>query len=81
LHALPASAILLPGERSDWRAHDADSVASMEDVLEVYRRPSDPVCPVLCMDEQPNQLIRETRVKIPVAPGRPGGWTMKLHKT
>jgi hypothetical protein len=45
----------------------------MEDALEVYRRPSDPVCPVVCMDEQPAQLIRETRVKIPVAPGRPEG--------
>jgi hypothetical protein len=45
----------------------------MEDALEVYRRPSDPACPVVCMDEQPAQLIRETRVKIPVAPGRPEG--------
>jgi len=51
--------------------HDAEFVANMEDVLEVYRRPYDPACPVVCMDEQPTQLIRETRVKIPVEPGRP----------
>ena len=37
----------------------------MEDVLETYEKPYDPQCPVLCMDEQPVQLLRETRVPIP----------------
>jgi len=41
----------------------------MEDVLEVYRRPYDPLMPVVCMDEQPVQLIRETRIAIPMMPG------------
>jgi len=50
---------------------DGDFVACMEDVLEVYRRPYDPAFPVVCMDEQPTQLIRETRLKRPVEPGRP----------
>jgi len=49
---------------------DADFVACMEDVLEVYRRPYDPAHPVVCMDEQPTQLIRETRLKRPVRRGR-----------
>lgn len=44
---------------------DAEFVACMEDVLEVYEKPYDPSCPVLCMDEQPVQLIKEVRAPIP----------------
>jgi len=43
----------------------------MEDVLEVYKRPYNPAYPVVCMDEQPTQLLRETRRTVPVASGRP----------
>jgi len=43
----------------------------MEDVLEVYQRPYDPDRPVVCLDEQPTQLIAETRTPIPVEPGQP----------
>lgn len=50
---------------------NADFVAHMEDVLEVYHRPYDPTRPVVCMDEQPVQLIKETRLPLPAAPGRP----------
>lgn len=50
---------------------NADFVAAMEDVLEVYQRPRDPQRPVVCLDEQSKQLIRETRTPIPAAPGRP----------
>jgi hypothetical protein len=42
----------------------------MEQVLEVYRRPYDPKHPVICMDEQPKQLIRETRTPLSVRPGQ-----------
>ncbi|MDD5516064.1 MAG: hypothetical protein PHS58_01325 [Bacteroidales bacterium] len=31
----------------------------MEDVLEVYNRPYDERCPVVCMDEKPVQLLKE----------------------
>jgi hypothetical protein len=41
----------------------------MEDVLEVYQRPHDPECPVVCLDETSKQLIAETRVPIPAKPG------------
>jgi hypothetical protein len=44
---------------------DAEFVAGMEDVLEVYEKPYDPQCPVVCMDEQPVQLLKETRLPIP----------------
>jgi hypothetical protein len=43
---------------------NAEFVANMEEVLEVYERPYDPAHPVLCMDEQPVQLLKETRVPI-----------------
>ena len=36
----------------------------MEEVLDVYARPYDPRYPVLCMDEQPIQLLKETRTPI-----------------
>ena len=44
---------------------DAEFVAAMEAVLDTYERPYDPACPVLCMDEQPVQLIKETRQPVP----------------
>ena len=43
----------------------------MEDVLEVYHLPYDPTRPVICMDEQPVQLVKETRVPLPAKPGQP----------
>ena len=49
---------------------NAEFVAAMEDVLEVYQRPRDPQRPVVCLDEQSKQLIKETRTPIPAAPGR-----------
>ena len=50
---------------------NGEYVARMEDVLVVYERPYDPSAPVVCMDEQPVQLIQETREPIPAGPGRP----------
>lgn len=44
---------------------DAEFAAQMEAVLEVYAQPYDPSRPVLCMDEQPVQLQRETRIPRP----------------
>lgn len=43
----------------------------MEDVLDIYQRRYDPKVPVVCMDEQPVQLIKETRVPIAAKPGIP----------
>jgi DDE superfamily endonuclease len=44
---------------------DGEFVAHMEEVLETYTKAYDPERPVLCMDEQPVQLLKETRVPIP----------------
>ena len=43
---------------------DAEFAACMEDVLEIYAQPYDAAFPVVCMDEQPVQLTRETRQPI-----------------
>ena len=40
---------------------DAEFVASMEELLETYARPYAAQQPVVCMDEQPVQLVRATR--------------------
>src|SRR5271166_4235092 len=43
----------------------------MEDVLAVYTRPRDPDRPLVCLDETSKQLTAETRLPIPMKPGRP----------
>lgn len=48
---------------------DAAFVAAMEQVLEVYQRPYDPQFPVVCMDEQPIQLVSHSRKPLPTRPG------------
>ena len=49
---------------------DGAFVARMEQVLEVYAQPYDPRYPVVCMDEQPFQLLSETRSPMPMGSGR-----------
>jgi len=49
---------------------NADFVAAMEDVLDVYERPFNPKRPVVCFDEQPRQLIGEKLIPIPAEPGQ-----------
>ena len=43
---------------------NAEFAACMEDVLEIYAQPYDAAFPVVCMDEQPVQLTKETREPI-----------------
>ena len=43
---------------------DAEFIASMEEILDTYEEPYDVDHPVLCMDEQPVQLHKETRKPI-----------------
>lgn len=50
---------------------NAAFVCAMENVLEVYKRPYDPKHPVVCMDEKPKQLVKETRTPIPCTRGQP----------
>lgn len=49
---------------------DAEYVARMEDVLDLYAEAPDPKRPVVCFDESPTQLIGQVRQPIPATPGR-----------
>jgi hypothetical protein len=65
---------LKPHLKQQWvipPQQNADFVAAMEDVLEVYHRPYDAKRPVVCLDEQSKQLVKETRPALPPQPGRP----------
>jgi hypothetical protein len=64
---------LKPWLKKGWclpEAPSAEFVAAMEDVLDVYHRPYDAECPVMCMDETSKQLIAEVRQPLPAQPGR-----------
>jgi hypothetical protein len=58
---------LKPWKKQQWvipPEHNGEFVAHMEQVLDVYKRPYNPRHPVVCMDESPRQLIRETRLPL-----------------
>ena len=48
---------------------DAEFVAAMEDILDVYQQPYDEEYPLWCMDEKPFQLLDESRNPLPMRPG------------
>jgi DDE superfamily endonuclease len=65
---------LKPWQHKQWvipPQANAEFVCAMEDVLEVYTRPYDPQRPQVCVDETSKQLVADTRVPIPAAPGQP----------
>ena len=49
---------------------NSDFVAQMESVLDVYKCPYNKNFPIVCMDESPKQLIKETKIPIPMKPGQ-----------
>jgi DDE superfamily endonuclease len=64
---------LKPRQKDMWCIPrvDAEYVARMEDVLDVYAEPLDPKRPVVCFDESPTHLIGKAHQAIPASPGRP----------
>lgn len=64
---------LKPWQRKMWciPRFDADFVAQMEAILDLYAEPHDPARPVVCFDEAFKQLVEETRSPIPAKPGQP----------
>ncbi|NOR48589.1 MAG: IS630 family transposase [Methanosarcinaceae archaeon] len=71
---IPKKNEIKPWKQKGWvipPAQNGNFVANMEMVLDVYKRPFDPLHPVVCMDESPKQLIAETRIPIPASPGQP----------
>jgi hypothetical protein len=62
---------LKPWQKQEWcipPAQSSEFVAKMEDVLEVYKRPFNRDIPVVCMDEQPVQLLGEKLEPIAMNP-------------
>lgn len=49
----------------------AEFVCRMEDLLDLYAEPYDPEYPVVGFDESSKQLVAETRLPLPLAPGQP----------
>ena len=65
---------LKPWLKEQWvlpKPQDADYVAAMEDVLEVYQRPYDEQRPVVCVDEATEQLVADVTPPLPMEPGQP----------
>src|SRR4029078_9310768 len=56
-------------------------VAAMEDVLAVYTRPRNPHYPLVCLDETSKQFLAETRLPIPMKPGRPARCDYEYART
>ncbi len=52
----------------------------MEDVLDVYAEPYDPLRPQICFDESPVQLISETRQPLPPRPGQPARYDYEYRR-
>ena len=53
----------------------------MEDILELYKMPYDASVPLVCMDEQPGRLVKETRVPLAPAPGgRPARYDYEYER-
>lgn len=64
---------LKPWQKKMWCIPkvDAEFVARMEDVLDLYAELPDEKRPVVCFDETPRQLIGEARVPVVAKPGKP----------
>jgi hypothetical protein len=74
---------LKPWLRKEWCIPpnaNAQFVYYMEDVLDVYQRPADPRYPLVCFDETPVQLVRETRKALPMKVGQPERWDYEYHR-
>lgn len=50
--------VIPPKENSEF-------VAAMENILDLYQQPYDKDYPIVCMDEQPVQLINEVKIPVP----------------
>jgi hypothetical protein len=64
---------LKPHLKKQWcipAQQNGEFVARMEDILEVYALPYDESIPLVCMDEQPCQLLGEKLTPVPMKPGK-----------
>lgn len=64
---------LKPWQKKMWciRALDAEFVAQMEHILDLYGEAPDPARPVVNFDEALKQMVADTREPVPMQPGQP----------
>ena len=62
-----------PWQKKQWciPTISPEYVFRMEDILDLCEEPYNPAFPCICFDEKSYQLIGETAVPLPAAPGRP----------
>jgi hypothetical protein len=53
----------------------------MEDVLDVYARPFDPLRPVICLDEKNKELRDQRREPLPLETGKARGEAQSTSET
>ncbi len=74
---------LKPWQQEEWCIppnKSGEFVSRMEDILDIYTRPDDPLHPTVCIDELSKQLISETRLPLPFAPDRPGRYDYEYER-
>ena len=74
---------LKPWLKKEWcipPKQSAEFVYYMEDVLDVYHRPCNPLYPIVCLDETPVQLVSETRQPIPMKRGKPARYDFEYRR-
>ncbi len=65
---------LKPWQEEEWcipPEQNGEFVCRMEDILDIYTQPEDLKYPKVCIDELSKQLVGETRVPVPLEPGKP----------
>jgi len=75
---------LRPHLRKQWvipPEQNASFVANMEDIPEIYHQPSNPLIPLICMDEQPVQLIGEKCSPIKMGHGSPEKYDYEYRRS
>ena len=75
---------MIPWHEETWcfpPEADAEFVARMEDLLDLYQLPYDPRDPVVGMDEMPKQLIAATRIPLPACEGHPVLYDYEYERT
>jgi len=58
---------------------NSDFVCRMEDILEMDPQPSDPECPLVCMDEVPKQLLSDNSALLAAQRGTWNGSIMSIN--
>lgn len=73
---------LKPWQRKMWciPAVDAEFVARMENILDLYAELPNRRRPVVCFDESPTQLIGETRIAVAAKPGQRERFDYEYHR-